>query len=256
MWPLAIDAGRSSGNPALSLLTLGSLWVLACGGGETVVDASASADSSVAPDSGDSGVASGPADTTSNDAAAASSGLPPAKQLFDPQGKHEVLISTAASDWAAILADAADQTRVRDYHVATLTIDGTVYAKVGIKNFGDGSQDVNPKKPNIRIKFNQYDEKLHGPEGVRNLRLKAAGDDPGYVREPLFYSMVASLGVAAARFSFARVQINGVGYGTYQVFEQADKQMPSASSGTPRASATRSSARATGSTALSPAVTR
>lgn len=163
--------------------------------------------------------------STDGDGADASGAFRPALELFDAEGIHQVEITVPAADWQAILADAKDVSRERVFHKGSVRFDGTEYGDVGLRNFGDGSQQANPSKPNVRLKFNAFDPTLKGPEKQRNIRLKASGEDPSYLHEPLFYTMLLALDVACPRFSFARVRINGENYGLYIVLEQVDKQM-------------------------------
>lgn len=152
-------------------------------------------------------------------------GLPAATKLFDPQGVHTIAIEAPAPDWSALLADAADPKRKRDWHAATVTMDGQVYDQVGLRNFGEGSQQGNPKKPNMRLKFDQFTPTAQGPEGQVNLRLKAGGTEATFLREPLFFELLRSVGAPAPRWSFARVTVNGQAYGLYQAFEHPGERM-------------------------------
>ncbi len=155
-------------------------------------------------------------------------GFTQASELFAPLGQHDIRVIVPADRWQQFLANALEaDTDIlpRNWHQADVFIDGVKYSQVGIKNFGDGSQQGNPGKPNIRIKFNRFVDKAKGPEKMRNLRLKASGSDFSFVREPLFYAMARAIGVAAPRTSYARVQVNNVPYGLYQLIEQADKRL-------------------------------
>ncbi len=172
-------------------------------------------------------------------AAGAMKGLPKATKLFDPEGVHEVELIVPEASWKAILVNAHDIKLERVYHKATVRIDGESYLNVGVRNFGDGSQQINPKKPNVRIKFNEFNDALHGPEATRNLRLKAAGSDAGFLKEPLFVTLLNSLGVAAPRFSFAHVKINGVFTGPTRCLSSRTSRWRSGSLARPPASATR-----------------
>lgn len=146
----------------------------------------------------------------------------PARYFFDPEGIHQVRIDAPPKAWAAILANAKDPKLPRAYHKAKVTLDGEVFAEVALRNFGEGSQEAHPKKPNVRVKFNLYDPKGNGPDKLNNLRLKASGEDPSFLREPLTYRALAAAGVKSARFSWARVVVNGEEYGLYQIIEQID----------------------------------
>ena len=149
--------------------------------------------------------------------------LEPPTSVFDPLGLHVVKVTLPAATWDSYLEGV--KTLTKEYVPADVTIDGTTYTNVGLRQFGDGSQQTNPAKANIRIKFNQYVPKQYGPEELRNLRLKASGADASFLREPIVYELIRSLGAAAPRTSWARVEVNGQDYGPYQVMEQIDSRM-------------------------------
>jgi hypothetical protein len=183
-----------------------------------------------AADSADAGTggSSGPetaAPEAGEDGAVSGGGLAPAKGVFDPLGIHEVAVEISEGDWKQLLANAADPKLERPWLEADVTIDGVLYAGVGVRNFGDGSQQENPKKPNIRVKFNAFDPALRGPEKLRNIRLKAGGGESTFLREPLFYDMLRAVSLPAPLFSFARVRVRGQAYGLYQLFEHPDERM-------------------------------
>lgn len=150
--------------------------------------------------------------------------LPHAKTTFDPFGAHKVEISVSKAIWTTILKNAENVDLQRIYHKGDVRIDGVQYKGVGFKNFGDGSQSGWWKKPNIRVKFNKFDDKNYGPAKLRNIRLKASGGDHSFLREPFTYELTRGLGGYAPRFSFARVFVNGEFYGLYQVLEHIDKR--------------------------------
>ncbi len=149
----------------------------------------------------------------------------PAKTLYDPVGWHVVNLTVAKSDWSAYLALVAQQSQAGVYFAADVAIDGAPYGKIGIRTFGFGSQFYNPKKPNIRMKFDQYDVLNRGPDKTHNLRLKASGQDRTWLRQPFSQTFVQQIGGYAPRYSWAHVIVNGVQYGIYQIFEQTDHRM-------------------------------
>ena len=149
------------------------------------------------------------------------------QEFFDPQGIHQVALTLPADQWKKYLdrvenpvVDAAEV-----YVEADVTIDGASYGKVGIKDFGVGSQILNPEKPNIRIKFDEIVPEAEGPEKLDNLRLKAAGQDPTFLREQLANDLVRAAGGHSPRWSWARVSVNGKAYGLYIALEHVDKRM-------------------------------
>jgi len=146
----------------------------------------------------------------------------PATVFFDPVGYHTVDLALTPSDWQAYLADVkAGSSSAKFYH-ATATIDGKVFADVGVRKFGYGSMLNNAGKPNIRVKFNQWGTAQKGPDKLENVRLKASGQDATFLREPLTYALARAAGSVAPRTSWARVKINGAAYGLYLLEEQID----------------------------------
>jgi hypothetical protein len=148
-----------------------------------------------------------------------------AKTLFDPVGFHQVDLVVDAADWAAYLAEGTRKLHGGTSIAATVSIGGTAYGRIGIRPFGFGSRNHNDNKPNIRMSFDEYQSSNRGPQGVHVLRLKASGQDPSWLRQPLSQALVQAAGGFAPRFSWARVNVNGEPYGIYQLFEQVDKRM-------------------------------
>ena len=188
----------------------------------------------VAPDVADVQVVTDALDVTSTEVTAdIGGGLPSeitaitaAKSLFDPQGIHEVKITVKPADWTAYLSEVAqpDGAKTYNWYQADVWMDGIVYKSVGIHGFGNGSQLDNPAKPNVRIKFDEITSGATGPEGEKAFRLKASGQDPTYVREPLAGAMLRELGGSAPKFSWAHVMVNGSDFGPYILQESVDKR--------------------------------
>ena len=152
--------------------------------------------------------------------------ITPAASLFDVQGLHEVKLTLNAGAWTAYMAgvDMPDSMKVYNWYQADVEVDGVAYASVGIKGFGNGSQIDNPSKPNVRIKFDQFVTTGMGPQGEKAFRLKASGQDPTFIREPIAGAMLRALGGNGPRFSWAHVTINGADFGPYELQESVDKR--------------------------------
>ncbi len=146
--------------------------------------------------------------------------------FFDVAGIHTVKLSVDATEWAAYMAgvNQPDGLKVYDWHPATVEIDEKPYGSVGLHGFGNGSQLDNPQKPNIRIKFDQYDGANVGPDGEKAFRLKASGQDATFVRELLAGALLRDIGGNAPRAGWARVWVNGQDFGPYQLQESVDKR--------------------------------
>ncbi len=201
----------------VSILTalLLAATVPACGSEESATDTGADAGSTTDSSATTDAIAGGDA----------LPGLAPAKTLFDPLGVHEVQITLAPADWQDILATAADVSLVRNYHTAEVLYDGVAYHKVGTRVFGESSMWNYPEKPNIRLKFDEIDNALKGPDDMDSIRLKAGGSEPTFLRELITLDLLRSVAKAAPRFSFARVTVNGKFMGFYQLSEQPDSHL-------------------------------
>lgn len=241
-----------------ALIATAALWAACSSAPETAAKTAAAADSTQADGSSDADVQTvdvsanqdvvvppdvGPGDTfdAQGDSAAdvgadvgvdATPDVMPTKlgtptQLFDPVGVHVVHLTVDPANWTAYLdgIDTGEASKVYNWYLAAVKIDGVDYADVGIRGFGYGSQLLNPAKPNIRLKFDQFTVDGSGPEGQHSFRLKAAGQDPTFLREPIAYDLNRAIGGHAPRWSWAHVTVNGVDYGVYQLFEHVDKRM-------------------------------
>ncbi len=154
-------------------------------------------------------------------------GMPLATEVFDDKGAHVIQITLDPIEWQLYLDGVAkpDSQKVYEWHDASLLWDGVAYGQLAVRGFGNGSQIDNPSKPNIRVKFDHLIAEGVGPGGQKSVRLKASGQDPTFLREPLAYELSRSIGGHAPRTSWARVLVNGEDYGFYQVAEHADKRM-------------------------------
>lgn len=188
-------------------------------------DISADSLGDIAPESGPDVVAEVVADATSDTDVTEPASLPAAATLFDANGLHVIALQLDPADWKAYLVGAAqaDGSKTYVWYHAKATVDGQVWADIGMRGFGNGSQLDNPKKPNIRLKFDEYELKGKGPEGVHSIRLKSSGQDRTFVREPLVYDMARSVGGFGPHYSWAEVTVNNESYGFYQLLEQAEK---------------------------------
>lgn len=151
--------------------------------------------------------------------------MPAATKVFDPGGLHQVAFTVDPADWKTYLSFVGKPNKPDTWYAAEMSWDGKALGKVAIRGFGKGSQINNPAKANIRVKWDVFDPKGEGPEGLHSVRLKASGQDRSWQREPLVYDLIRDLGGHAPRWSWARIAVNGVDHGLYQVIEQADKRM-------------------------------
>lgn len=104
--------------------------------------------------------------------------------------------------------------------------DGATGSSVTIKDVGfrlRGNTSRQADKKSFKI---QFDEFVNGQEldGLDEINLKGAHNDPTLMREWLSYYLFREHGVQAPRVSFTQVYINGSYYGLYVNVEHIDKR--------------------------------
>ena len=156
--------------------------------------------------------------------------------VFLPDHIVEVAITMAPADWDALRVQTRTFGSVIEgkclsqpapspfttYH-ASITIDGTTIADVGIKKKGFfGSLD--PDKPSLKIKLDEF---VAGVEylGLEKLTLNNSHQDPAFVRQCLSYQIFGGAGIVVPRCNFAHVRVNGQDLGVYVNVETIDHHL-------------------------------
>lgn len=148
------------------------------------------------------------------------------ENVFDENVLHEVRFEYAGDDFLNLLEnnfrpfDAFDP---GPYTMANVVIDGERADSVGVRLKGFTSfQGAGLKNP-FKIDFNRYvpGQRL---DGLRKVNLNNATADPGMQRDVVCYQMLNDAGVPAPRTAFAKVFINDLYWGLYQLIEQVDKE--------------------------------
>ncbi len=115
-------------------------------------------------------------------------------------------------DWEFLYAFPFDQNSV----TGQLTVDGQTY-EVEARYRGKGSRGSNKK--NWKIKFSG-----NSPfEDKDTLNLNADNMDFSYLRGPLSFGLLDSMGVSAPQHGFALLFVNGIYMGVYNNYEQIDE---------------------------------
>jgi hypothetical protein len=180
----------------------------ACGGDDAATD-------------GDAGVDAGP------DAAVDES-----EQLFPRDRVIDVTITLAPSDWdtlrnqqpgpAELTCDSGPNPEAYTYFPATITIDGTTVANVGLRKKGNlGS--LSTTRPGLKVKVNEY---VMGQRmlGLKQLTLNNNKQDDTLISQCLGYGLFRQAGLPAPRCAFAHVWVNGADMGVYTHVETLNKQ--------------------------------
>ncbi len=157
----------------------------------------------------------------------------PLEPLFTTRAVHQVAITLAPEDWAALrlqersriemftgACQAAPHVSPFTYFRGDLTIDGVTVSEVGVRKKGWlGSVESN--RPSLKLKLDKY---VAGQAiaGLDDLTLNNARQDRSLMKQCLGYALFAAAGVASPGCGFARVTVNGEDLGVYVVVEPVD----------------------------------
>ncbi len=123
------------------------------------------------------------------------------------------------SAWQQMLANKM----AKEFHSATVTIDGEAMSQVGVRFKGNSSlnmsQDNNTKS--FKVHFEQYvDGQRFGC--VDRVSLNNNTKDPSMMRERLAYQLAGELGVVAPHTAYAEVTVDGALHGVFTMVQQVD----------------------------------
>ena len=109
------------------------------------------------------------------------------------------------------------------YVEASVSIDGVVFPKVGLRKKGFiGS--LSNTRPSLKIKLNHID-KDGEIEGLTNLTLNNNKQDTGLVSQFMGYALFNAIGSPAPRCAYAKVTVNGKNLGIYAHVETVRKPL-------------------------------
>ncbi len=146
-----------------------------------------------------------------------SQGDEPADWLFANDIVHTIDITVSDASYTAL------DNNPFEYTGASLTIDGLDVPEVGIRLRGAiGSFREIWDKPKFKVEF---DWSVPGRDffGLEELALNNSVADCSYLKEAVAYRIFEEAGIPRPRLSFARVTLNGIDYGLYQVVESEDE---------------------------------
>ena len=103
------------------------------------------------------------------------------------------------------------------YVEASVSIDGVVFPKVGIRKKGFIGSQSNTR-PSLKIKLNHID-KAAEIEGLTNLTLNNNKQDISQVSQFMGYALFNAIGSPAPRCAYAKVTVNGKNLGIYSHVE-------------------------------------
>ena len=109
------------------------------------------------------------------------------------------------------------------YVEASVSIDGVVFPKVGIRKKGFIGSQSNTR-PSLKIKLNHIDKEAE-IEGLTNLTLNNNQQDMSQVSQFMGYALFNATGSPAPRCAYAKVTVNGKSLGIYSHVESIRKPM-------------------------------
>ena len=156
--------------------------------------------------------------------------------IFPTDRVIDVQITVPQRDWDTIRYQSRDfmtalgasrqfkpMERPYTYVEASVSIDGVVFPKVGLRKKGFiGS--LSSTRPSLKIKLNHID-KEEGIEGLTNLTLNNNKQDTGLVSQFMGYALFNAIGSPAPRCAYAKVTVNGENLGIYAHVETIRKPL-------------------------------
>ena len=148
----------------------------------------------------------------------------------------DVQITVSQRDWDTIRYQSRDfrtalgasrqfkpMERPYTYVEASVSIDGVVFPKVGLRKKGFiGS--LSHTRPSLKVKLNHVD-KSGGIEGLTNLTLNNNKQDTSLTSQFMGYALFNAIGSPAPRCAYAKVTVNGENLGIYSHVETVRKPL-------------------------------
>ena len=146
--------------------------------------------------------------------------------IFPTDRVIDVQITVSQQDWDTIRYQSRDfrtalgasrqfapMERPYTYVEASVSIDGVVFPKVGLRKKGFiGS--LSHTRPSLKIKLNHIDKEGE-IDGLTNLTLNNNKQDTGLVSQFMGYALFNAIGSPAPRCAYAKVTVNGNNLGIY-----------------------------------------
>jgi spore coat protein CotH len=135
---------------------------------------------------------------------------------FNAAVLHDIKVDMGPRDWF----DLKDSFRDDYFYPADVTIDGERVPQIGVRSRGQGSRS--PIKPSLKLDFNKY---VSGQRyrGQKSLAVKNLTQDVSMLRDYLAMSVFEAMGIAAPKYSFARMSVNGEPMGVFNIVEDVEE---------------------------------
>src|ERR1041385_5674332 len=154
--------------------------------------------------------------------------------VFNDTILHEIRLQFNYSAWFDSLTldyqlnatDTANAFPERNF-ACVMSFDNIVLDSVGMRERGNFSNisttyTSNGYKKPFKLNFDAF-RGNQTFDGLKSLNLNNGTDDPSFVREALVYKLLREQGIPACRTSFAKLYVNNMYWGLYELVENVDK---------------------------------
>ncbi len=145
----------------------------------------------------------------------------PYRNLFEENKLPKIFVTLPADSLTWLYSNVNSDRNIRANFVFDDGIRRDTMRDVGFRLRGNTSRAA--AKKSFKIKFNAYTSGIKY-QGVKELNLNGAHNDPTIVREKLFYDAWNLAGLPPRRSAFAKVYLNGSYYGLYINIEELDDE--------------------------------
>jgi hypothetical protein len=145
----------------------------------------------------------------------------PYRNLFEDNKLPSIYISLPPDSLTWLYRNVNYDENIRANFVFSDGVKNDTMRDVGFRLRGNTSRSS--AKKSFKVKFNAFTSGIKY-QGVKELNLNGAHNDPTMVREKLFYDAWNLAGLPQRRASFAKVYLNNVYYGLYTNIEELDDE--------------------------------
>ncbi|MGZ3864669.1 MAG: CotH kinase family protein [Bacteroidia bacterium] len=139
--------------------------------------------------------------------------------LFGAPIVHDVYLNFSQTGWW----DSLTANYTADIYMrCNMVLDGTALDSVGVKFKGNSSYSNPSCKKSFKIGIDEYDS-TKKYDGLTKFNLNNNFKDPSFMREKLMCDFSNQQGMACPRCTYARVYLNNVYWGLYNIVEEVDK---------------------------------
>ena len=142
------------------------------------------------------------------------------------QFNYDTWFDTLEHDFTINFTDTGNLYPEREF-VCNMNFDNIQMDSIGMREKGNFSNISAPyatsnglKKP-FKLVFDSFKKQKF--DNLKEVNLNNSTDDPSFVREELMYKLIRDQGIPACRTAYAKLYVNDVYWGVYELVEDVDK---------------------------------